>query len=114
MAGSGVAAMAAQGALAGQPALVGPAGDGLGGNLQDGGHLGRPQEACRARRRPSRLAVHRDLTRCSGCRGRVTAPGPNLFRTWISRPARCQWVMAPSAYELSLMTNQANLMNAGC
>jgi hypothetical protein len=25
--------------------------------------------------------VHRDLIRCSGCRGRVTAPGPDYFRT---------------------------------
>ena len=54
----------------------------------DGGYLRRPREGCGARRAPRRLAVHRDLTRCLGCRGRVTAPGPDLFRTWISRPAR--------------------------
>jgi hypothetical protein len=43
--GFGVAAMAAQGALTGQPTLLGPAGHGLGGDLQNGRDLGRPQEA---------------------------------------------------------------------
>src|SRR5215218_5180205 len=84
----GIAAVAAQGALAGEQAVLGPAGDGLGGDLQDGRDFGRPQEACGARRRPRRLVVHRDLTRCLGCRGRVTAPGPDLFRTWIWPSAR--------------------------
>jgi hypothetical protein len=44
----------------------------------DSRDLGRPQEACDPRRRPRRLVLHRDLTRCWGCRGRVTAPAPTL------------------------------------
>ena len=83
-----VAAMAAQGALIGQQALLGPAGDGLGGDLEDGGDFGRPQEGCGARRTPSRLAVHRDLTRCSGVPGARHRPRPRLLRCWFSRPAR--------------------------
>jgi hypothetical protein len=49
----------------------------LGENLEDGRHLGRPQEGCDARRRPSRLVVHRDLTRCFwGAGGASPPPAP--------------------------------------
>ena len=88
----GVAAVAAQGALAGEEALLGPAGDGLGGDLQDGRHLGRPQEGCDPRRRPRRLLMHRDLTRCLGCPGAPPVQvSPKTLPRWAHKgPLPCQ------------------------
>src|SRR5829696_8382084 len=92
--------MATKGALAGQPALLGPAGDGLGGDLQDGRDLGRPQEGCDPRRRPRRLAVHRDLTRCSGVPGGASPPPAPTLPNRFSRTARAlnwSWLPRPRA-----------------
>ena len=110
----GVAAMAAQGALAGQQALLGPAGDGLGGDLQDGGDFGRPQEGCDARRRPRRLLVHRDLTRCSGVPGARHRPRPRPLQGLLLAPcAGLNGPWLPRLVWVSQRTRQGNRRRAG-
>src|SRR5262245_38241381 len=97
--------MTAESALAGEQAVLGPAGDGLGGDLQDGRDLGRPQEGCGTRRRPRRLVLHRDLFRCFWVPGARPRPRPRPLQNLVLAPcADLNEVMAPSACERLQMT----------
>ena len=100
----GVAAMATQGALAGEEALLGPAGDGLGVDLQDGGDLGRPQElAVLGAGRGDWCCIGTSLD-ALGAGGASPPPAPTLQNLVLAPCADLNGVMAPSAYERSQMT----------
>src|SRR5215218_5866548 len=112
--------MATQGALVGQQALLGPAGDGLGGDLQDGRDFGRSQEGCGARRRPRRLAVHRDLFRCFGGSGGASPPPAPTLQTLLLAPcadlnglSRSLWPVRWSASSAALVRRSGTLGSRG-
>jgi len=91
----------AEGALVGQVAVLGPAGDRLGGDVEEVGDLAGVQEGFGVRRAPGTLVEHRDLTsmlvpgaaassRPGRCQRpeRCGAPGAVLADLGFSRPAR--------------------------